>query len=48
MSKVTLNKPATQIDKDGIARYAHDGHSMSDIPTSEQILAILRAVNGES
>lgn len=30
------------IDKDGIARYAHYGYSMSDIPKNEEILEILR------
>jgi len=34
------------IDKDGIARYAHYGHSMSDIPENQEILEILREING--
>jgi peroxiredoxin Q/BCP len=29
------------IDKQGIARYVHYGHSMSDIPENEEILEIL-------
>ena len=29
------------IDKKGIARYAHYGHSMSDIPENEELLKIL-------
>ena len=29
------------IDKAGIARYAHYGHSMQDIPATEEILEIL-------
>jgi peroxiredoxin Q/BCP len=33
------------IDKDGIARYAHYGHSMTDIPANEEILGILEEVN---
>jgi len=33
------------IDKDGIARYAHYGHSMSDIPKNEKVLEILREIN---
>jgi peroxiredoxin Q/BCP len=33
------------VDKDGIARYAHYGHSMSDIPKNEEILEILREIN---
>jgi peroxiredoxin Q/BCP len=33
------------VDKAGIARYAHYGHSMSDIPKNEEILKILREVN---
>jgi len=29
------------IDKKGVARYAHYGHSMSDIPENEELLKIL-------
>ena len=29
------------IDKEGIARYAHYGHSMSNIPENEELLEIL-------
>lgn len=35
------------IDKAGVARYAHYGHSMSDIPENEEILGILQEINGE-
>jgi peroxiredoxin Q/BCP len=33
------------IDKEGIARYAHYGHSMSDIPKNEEIIDILKEIN---
>ena len=29
------------IDKEGIARYVHYGHSMSDIPPNEELLALI-------
>ena len=29
------------IDKAGVARYVHYGHSMSDIPANEEILALV-------
>ncbi len=29
------------IDKDGLVRYAHYGHAMSDIPENEEILTLL-------
>ena len=29
------------VDKQGIVRFAHYGHSMSDIPTNEEILGLL-------
>ncbi len=29
------------IDKDGLVRYAHYGHAMSDIPPNEEILTLL-------
>jgi peroxiredoxin Q/BCP len=32
------------VDRKGIARYAHYGHSMSDIPENEEILEILQAI----
>jgi peroxiredoxin len=35
------------VDKDGIARYAHYGHSMSDIPENEEILAVLEEINAD-
>ena len=33
------------VDRKGIARYAHFGHSMSDIPANEEILALIDEVN---
>ena len=33
------------IDKQGIARFVHYGHSMSDIPENEEILQTLQALN---
>lgn len=29
------------VDKEGVARYAHYGHSMSDIPEIEELLTVL-------
>mgnify|MGYP005844575963 CR=1 FL=1 len=29
------------VDKDGTARYVHYGHSMSDIPSNKELLALL-------
>jgi peroxiredoxin len=33
------------VDRHGIARYVHYGHSMSDIPTNQDLLAILDELN---
>ena len=33
------------IDKAGIARFCHYGHSMSDIPENEEILALADEIN---
>jgi peroxiredoxin len=33
------------VDKTGIARYIHYGHSMSDIPENEEILELLDQLN---
>lgn len=33
------------IDKAGVARYVHYGHSMSDIPANEEILALGDEIN---
>ncbi len=33
------------VDKAGIARFAHYGHSMSDIPENAEVLAILDGLN---
>jgi peroxiredoxin len=35
------------VDKAGIARYAHYGHAMSDIPENEEILGILEELDAE-
>jgi len=35
------------IDKSGIVRYIHYGHNMSDIPSNEEILAVLKTMNSE-
>jgi peroxiredoxin len=35
------------IDKQGIARYVHYGHAMSDIPRNKDVLALLTKLNGE-
>ncbi len=34
------------IDKAGIARFCHYGHSMSDIPENEEVLALADEING--
>lgn len=33
------------IDKAGIARFAHYGHSMSDIPSNQELLAMVDEIN---
>ena len=33
------------VDRSGSARYVHYGHSMSDIPPNEELLALLDALN---
>ena len=33
------------IDKQGITRYAHYGHSMSDIPANEETIKIIEEIN---
>jgi len=35
------------IDKTGIVRYVHYGHNMSDIPSNEKMLAVLKTMNAE-
>jgi peroxiredoxin len=35
------------VDKSGQARYVHYGHSMSDIPSNEELLALLDEINQE-
>jgi peroxiredoxin Q/BCP len=36
------------VDRRGQARYVHYGHSMSDIPPNEEILALLDELNREA
>ena len=36
------------VDKDGIARFVHYGHSMADIPENAEILALLDQLNAEN
>lgn len=33
------------IDKEGVARFVHYGHSMSDIPSNQEILALVDEIN---
>ena len=33
------------IDKEGIARFVHYGHNMSDIPSNEEILGLVDEIN---
>ena len=33
------------VDKDGVARFVHYGHSMSDIPSNEELLALVDEMN---
>jgi peroxiredoxin Q/BCP len=33
------------VDKKGLARYAHYGHALSDIPPAEEMLALLDEIN---
>jgi len=35
------------VDKRGMARYVHYGHSMSDIPPNDEILGLLGDLNRE-
>lgn len=36
------------IDKKGIIRYIHYGHSMSDIPKNDELLEILKDINSST
>jgi len=36
------------IDKAGIARFCHYGHSMSDIPKNEEVLALADEINASA
>ena len=38
----------TIIDQKGFVRFVHYGHSMSDIPENQDVLATLRALNTEN
>ena len=33
------------IDKEGVARFVHYGHDMSDIPSNQEILALVDEIN---
>jgi peroxiredoxin Q/BCP len=33
------------IDKEGVARFVHYGHSMSDIPSNQEILTLVDEIN---
>ncbi len=35
------------LDKQGVARYVHYGHEMSDIPNNDEILMLLDRLNSE-
>jgi peroxiredoxin len=35
------------VDKNGIARYAHYGHDMTDIPSNEEMFAVLDQLNAQ-
>ncbi len=35
------------IDKEGVARFVHYGHSMSDIPSNQEILALVDEINNK-
>jgi len=35
------------IDKNGILKYVHYGHDMTDIPENAEIMALLDQINGE-
>jgi len=35
------------IDKQGMARFVHYGHDMTDIPANEEILGLLKTMNEE-
>jgi peroxiredoxin Q/BCP len=36
------------VDKDGLARYVHYGHSMADIPENAELLSLLDQLNAEN
>jgi peroxiredoxin len=36
------------VDKDGIARFVHYGHSMSDIPLNAELFDLLEKINTEN
>jgi peroxiredoxin len=36
------------VDKQGVVRFVHYGHDMSDIPPTDEILALLDQINSEN
>jgi peroxiredoxin Q/BCP len=38
----------TLIDKNGVVRYVHYGHDMTDIPENSEILGLLNSLNGKT
>jgi hypothetical protein len=36
------------VDKNGQVRYVHYGHSMSDIPPNDELVALLDGLNAET
>jgi peroxiredoxin Q/BCP len=36
------------VDQQGVARFVHYGHSMSDIPENAELLTLLDEINGSS
>jgi peroxiredoxin Q/BCP len=36
------------VDKKGVARYVHYGHSMSDIPDNQELLGLLDEINADA
>lgn len=36
------------VDREGVARYVHYGHNMSDIPANDEILALVDELNQEA
>ena len=36
------------VDREGVARFAHYGHAMDDIPSNEELLSILDGLQGNA